>query len=134
MQPVTIEIVAPAPTEFFHCLHCELVWRESGMGARIHAEQRASALPPDLARQYLEIGEWAQDLVARYGDRIRLRVIDVLSVEGFYQAVRHRLGRFPAFIVDGQRAGSDLQGASAALERRLGLGARSGTSLSHAQG
>ena len=120
MKPVTVEIVAPTPTEFFHCLHCELVWRETGMGPKIHAEQRASALPPDLAEEYAQIGRWAAQLIEKHGPRVHLRVIDVLSAEGFLATVRHRLGRYPAFVVDGRRAPTDLQEVTAAIEKRLG--------------
>lgn len=119
MKPVTVEIVALTPTEFFHCPHCELVWRESGMGPKIHAEQRASALPPDLAEEYRAIGCWAEDLVARHADRVDLRVMDVLSPEGFLMVLRHRLGRYPAFVVDGHRVRGGLQEVSAAIEERL---------------
>src|SRR5437763_3480398 len=47
MRPVSVEVVAYTPTEFFHCMHCEVVWHEGGIGQKIHAEQRESALPPD---------------------------------------------------------------------------------------
>ena len=119
MKPITVEIVAPTPTEFFHCMHCELVWRESGIGRKIHAEQRDSSLPADLVEEYRQISRWAEDLVAAHGDRVHFRVIDVLSPEGFLATLRHRLGRFPAFVVDGRRAPADLSKVTAAIEERL---------------
>jgi hypothetical protein len=123
MQPVTVEIVTYAPSEFFHCLHCELVWRESGIGPRIHAEQRASALPADLSAEYHDLGRWAEDLVERFGDRVRLRVVDAVSLEGFYKILRHRLGRLPAAIVNGRKtyAAPDLDRVTAAIEREIGV-------------
>ncbi len=89
------------------------------MGPKIHAEQRAAALPADLAEEYMEIGRWAEALAERHGSRIRLRVIDVLSAEGFLMALRHRLGRFPAFIVDGRHARGDLREVASTIEERL---------------
>src|SRR5437763_16370852 len=40
-----IEILAYAPTEFYHCQHCEVVWGHLGLGSRCHREQRRWALP-----------------------------------------------------------------------------------------
>lgn len=121
-EPVRVEIVTYAPTEFFHCLHCEFVWRESGMGRRIHAEQRAAGLPPDLAEQFAQIARWAAALQARYGARIRFRVVDVASFEGMARVLRHRLTRFPAFLIDGTRCvqGADLDQITEAIAARLG--------------
>lgn len=122
MRPVTVEIVAYAPSEFFHCLHCELVWRESGVGPRIHAEQRASALPPDLSEEYAELGRWAEAVVERFGDSVRLRIVDAVSLEGFYKVLRHRLQRLPSAIVNGREtyAGRDLEQITDAIQRHLG--------------
>ena len=117
--PVRLEIVAHAPTEFFHCLHCEIVWRASGWGGKVHAEQRQASLPADLALLYAAIGARVQDLTGRYGDLLQVRLIDVLSIEGFYKSVRHRLSTFPAYIVDGRSARGDIERVCADIEQRL---------------
>ena len=52
-KPILIEIVAYAPTAFYHCTHCEVVWQETGFSKGLHEEQVASALPPDLASAVL---------------------------------------------------------------------------------
>jgi hypothetical protein len=116
-----IEIVAYAPSEFFHCMHCEFVWGAAGVGRAIHAEQRASSLPSDLAEQYDRIGQWVQGLVERHGAKLDLRIVDAASPEGLFKALRHRLWRFPAVIVDGKAySGSgDLSAVTAAVERAL---------------
>ena len=120
MAPLLVEIITYAPTEFYHCAHCEIVWRDAGLGPKIHAEQRAAALPDDLAREYAALGRWAAELLAKHGDRIRLRVVDAASVEGFVKSLRHRLHRYPAFIVGGQKyVGSDLEQATALVEAQL---------------
>jgi hypothetical protein len=48
-QPLLVEIIAYAPTAYYHCTHCEVV-SESGFNDNFHKEQVASALPPDMAR------------------------------------------------------------------------------------
>jgi hypothetical protein len=121
MRPVTVEIIAYTPTEFFHCLHCEVVWQQGGVGQKIHAEQRASSLPLDLAEQYADIGAWAAQLQERFGDRLRLRIVDAVSMEGVFKAIRYRLGRLPAIVVDSRDRcdAADLERASAIVARRV---------------
>jgi hypothetical protein len=116
-----VEILAYAPTEFYHCQHCEVVWDHLGVGRSIHAEQRAAGLPPELQAEYAEIAAWVADAQARYGSRLRVSVVDAASVEGLWKSLRHRVRRFPAFILDGQERvlGFDRDRLDAALERRL---------------
>ena len=116
-----VEILAYAPTEFYHCQHCEVVWDHLGVGKPIHAEQRAAGLPPDLQAEYADISAWVADAVARYGSQLTVRVVDAASMEGLWKSLRYRARRFPAFILDGQERvlGFDRARLDAALERRL---------------
>jgi hypothetical protein len=118
---VQLEILTYAPTEFFHCQHCEVVWDSVGYGQRIRAEQRGAGLPADLQTEYTDIADWAAAAHQRYGDQLRISVVDVASIEGVIKALRHRARRFPAFIVDGRQAiiGFDAERLDAVLERRL---------------
>lgn len=121
MQPVRVEVVAYAPTGFYHCTHCEIVFQQQGIGERIHAEQLQSAMPPDMLEGYAALSRWITTLVARHGDRVLVKVIDAASVEGVWKALRHGLRRFPALIVDGRETFelSDVQPAEAAILRRV---------------
>ena len=116
-----VEILTYAPTEFYHCQHCEFVWDSLGVGRRIRDEQRGAGLPPELQAEYTAIADWVAEASARYGNRLTVRVVDVASVEGVIKAVRHRVRRFPAFVIDGREriAGFDRDRLNAALERRL---------------
>ncbi len=116
-----VEILAYAPTEFYHCQHCEIVWGHLGLGDRLHAEQRKSSLPADLQAEYAAISDWAQRAFDRYGDRLTVKVVDAASIEGLYKAVRHRARRFPSFIIDGQERiiGFDRERLDSLLADRL---------------
>jgi hypothetical protein len=118
---VQVEILTYAPTEFYHCQHCEIVWDSVGFGQRIRAEQRNNALPADLQAEYAAIADWVAEAHQRYGELLRVNVVDVASIEGVIKAVRHRARRFPAFIVDGRERiiGFDPDRLNDALERRL---------------
>jgi hypothetical protein len=119
-----VEILAYAPTEFYHCQHCEVVWGHLDLGDRLHAEQRKSSLPEELQAEYAAISDWVRQAFDRYGDRLTVKVVDVASVEGLYKAIRHRARRFPAFIIDGEERfiGFDPVRLNSALTARLDQG------------
>jgi hypothetical protein len=123
---VLLEVLAYAPTEFYHCQHCEIVWQGVGFGQRIRAEQRRTALPPDLQAEYAAISDWIAQTLQLYGPRLQVKVVDVASIEGLIKAVCHRARRFPAFIVDGRERmiGFDPLRLDAALAARLGPSVR----------
>lgn len=103
-EPVRLEVLAYAPTEFFHCQHCEVVWNQIGLGQRWRADQRsAGQLPPDLQAEYAAISDWIVDASERYGRCLQVTVVDAASIEGFWKALRHRIRRFPSFVIDGKR-------------------------------
>jgi len=120
MFGVHVEIITYAPTEFYHCQHCEIVWDSVGFGQRIRADQRRDGLPADLQAEYTAIADWVAASHLRYGDRLRFKVVDVASVEGVFKALRHRARRFPVFLVDGQRVdGFDPERLDALIASRL---------------
>ncbi len=123
-DPVRVEILTYAPTEFRHCQHCELVWDQFAFNQRVHADQRESALPADLAAEYETITQWAFEARQRFGPRLRLTLVDVASLEGFFKALRYRARSFPTFVVDGREriAGFDRERLDAALSDRLVAG------------
>lgn len=56
-RPLTIEIVAYAPTAFYHCAHCEVVWQETGFSRGVREEQAATALPPEMLKVYQAVSD-----------------------------------------------------------------------------
>jgi hypothetical protein len=108
-KALLVEILAYAPTAFYHCTHCEVAWREVGAGARIHQEQVESSLPDDLAKDYQAVSDWVRAQFRAHGERIVMRVIDAASIEGVYKSLKYRVRRYPAVIVAGGRhfLGSD---------------------------
>jgi len=99
-EPLLVEIIAFAPTAYYHCTHCEVAWREMGATNRIHEEQLQSSLPEDLIREYEIVSDWVRELFRVYCDGILLKVIDAASVEGFYKSLRYNARRYPAVIVN----------------------------------
>lgn len=121
MKPVSVQIIAYTPTVFYHCQHCELTFREMGIGERVRRREAADALPPDLAREFQAVSDWVHRLIHRHGTAIRLDVLDAASIRGFLTSVRRRIGRYPAVIVDGEArwTGLEFGAADAEIDRRV---------------
>ena len=117
-----VEVLAYAPTAFYHCTHCEVVFHHVGLGEKIHAEQDAAAFPDDLRRQYADLSDWVRRLVDRYCGRVEVKVVDAASLEGFWKALRYRVRRFPAVVVGGRAypVDGDFARADALVDAWLG--------------
>ena len=114
-KPLLVEIIAYAPTAYYHCTHCEVAWREMGTTNRIHEEQVESSLPDDLIREYQVVSDWVKEMFRIHCDRIVLKVIDAASIEGFYKSLKYHARHYPAVIVNGGTArfiGSDMLSAA----------------------
>ncbi len=119
-KPLLVEIVAYAPTAFYHCLHCEMVWQETGFSKGVHEEQIASALPPDLQQDYQAVSDWVQRLFRQYCDRVVVKVIDAASIEGFWKTLRHGLRYYPAIMIGSSKfSGTDFRAVEAEIAHRL---------------
>ena len=99
-KPLLVEIIAYAPTAYYHCTHCEVAWREMGADNRIHEEQLQSSLPEDLIREYQTVSDWVREMFRVHCDNILIKVIDAASIEGFYKSLKYRARRYPAVIVN----------------------------------
>ena len=117
-----VEILAYAPTQFFHCLHCEVVWSGLKLGSDWHADQGESSLPPELQAEYDAISAWVTEASERYGQRVKFTIVDAASIQGLVKSVRHRSRRFPVFVINGSErfSGFDRETLDRALENRLG--------------
>ena len=101
-KPLLVEIIAYAPTAYYHCTHCEVAWREMGATNRIHEEQTESSLPPELMKEYQTVSDWVKEMFRVHCDAILLKVIDAASIEGFYKSLKYNARRYPAVIVNGR--------------------------------
>ena len=121
--PLLVEIIAYAPTGFYHCTHCEVAWREFGMSNQIHDEQVKTSLPEDLAGQFQIVSDWVRKLFREHPDLIEVKVIDAASFEGFVKSLRHRARRYPAVILDHKLISMDgkLDDAELAISQALEL-------------
>lgn len=124
---VLVEILAYAPTQFFHCQHCELVWQQAGAGAALHQEQLDSSIPDDLKREYAGLSAWVRETADAYCGRVVFKIIDAASLEGLVKSVRYRARRYPAFIIDGKAryVGADYAQVKPLIDHQLTLNSSS---------
>ena len=119
-KPLLVEIIAYAPTAFYHCTHCEVAWREMGVSNRIHQEQVDSSLPADLAAEYRAVSDWVRVIFKKHCDQVVVKVIDAASIEGFWKTLRHGLRQYPAIVVGSARfSGKDFSAAEAEIAQRM---------------
>ncbi len=91
-----------------------------GLGRKVHREQLEAGLPDDLAQEFHRLSDWSHTLPERFGQSVALRLVDVASLEGFFKSLIHRVGRYPAFVVDGKRyMGSDFSRVDALIAESL---------------
>ena len=115
-KPLLVEIIAYAPTAYYHCTHCEVAWREMGANNRIHEEQMESSLPEDLVKEYETMSNWVKEMFRVHCDAILLKVIDAASIEGFYKSLKYNARHYPAVIVNRKARFLGSQKLSAASE------------------
>ena len=126
MQPLSVQVIAYAPTVFRHCQHCEVAFEGMGIGQRIHRAAARDALPDDLAIEFQQVSDWVHAIVDRHGPRVAVNVIDAASIEGVWKSLRHRVRRYPAFIVGGEtRIGHDYAALDALVDERLDVSSAS---------
>ncbi len=120
--PLEVEVIAYAPTAYYHCSHCEFAWREMDVTTEVHREQIESSLPADLLEEYHSLMQWVQETLQRYCDRVSIRVTDAASLQGVWKSLRYRARRYPAVIINGQVCSSGKEAFDLArleLEKRL---------------
>jgi hypothetical protein len=94
-----------------------------GLRQKVQRELLETGLPEDLTREFHALSAWAGTLPAKFGDRVRVRLIDAVSLEGFIKSLLGRFGRYPAFSVDGRRyAGSDFSRVDDLISTQLAKG------------
>jgi hypothetical protein len=56
--------------------------------------------PEELKEDYLYLSGWINELAQKYGEKIRIEVIDARTLRGFYKSIRYRTQTYPTFIVN----------------------------------
>ena len=101
MKPILLEIVTQVLTSYDHCNHCEVIFDQAGLDKKFH-QKEVNEYPPDLKEEYARLCEWMKELTRLYKHRLFIKLIDVQSFVGLYKSLRHRIRRYPTFIIEGR--------------------------------
>jgi hypothetical protein len=122
---MTVEVIAYAPTQFFHCTHCEVLFQEADVKGvkKFHADAVETSMPPDMMQEYRNLSDWVLGAVERYNGRVVFKIIDAASMEGLLKSVRYGVRKFPAVIVNGKakQTGGDFSRAESLIDQNLAL-------------
>ncbi len=125
MNPMTVEVIAYAPTQFFHCQHCEFVFETTRVDGvkKFHDDALQSSMPSEMMKEYQDLSDWIMDAVERYDGRVVFKVIDATSVEGLLKSVRYGVRKYPAVVLNGKekQIGADFRRAEEMIDRRLAV-------------
>jgi len=101
MKPILLEIVTRVLTTYDHCHHCEVIFDQAGLDKKFH-QKELNEYPPDLKEEFAKLSEWTKELTRLYKHRLLIKLVDVQSLLGIYKSLRHRIRRYPAFIIEGK--------------------------------
>ncbi|MBU2497409.1 MAG: hypothetical protein KKE57_00760 [Proteobacteria bacterium] len=100
MKPILLEVVAPMLSSIeMNCRGCNCIFGVVGIKSKDRAACEES-YPDDWKEAVNYLGNWIGNLSRLYRHRIRIRIIDAQSPLGLWKQLRHRVLRFPAFIVN----------------------------------
>ena len=123
MKPLMVELVAYAPTQFYHCQHCEVVWTAARMPnvQKWHDDSLQTSMPPEMMKEYNIFSDWVINAAEHYGGRVVFKVVDAASLEGVWKSLRYGVRKYPAVIVEGQGRiiGKDFKQAEQLIDQTL---------------
>jgi hypothetical protein len=99
MRPIFLEIVTPVVTTYDHCRHCTPFFEQSGLQKQFD-QKTMNDYPEDLKEDFVRLSNWIRELCKLYQHRLLIKLIDAYSPVGFYKSLRHRIRKYPAFIVE----------------------------------
>ena len=72
VPPVSVQVIAPVLTNFFHCMHCERIFDQAGIGQQMHQEE-LDQYPEDVKQEASRLADWLFDLAQGRAERLALR-------------------------------------------------------------
>jgi len=103
MKPVLLEIVAPMISGVeMSCRGCKDVFNTLGLTDK-DRKACAQTYPEDWKFAVDSLSKWVDEISRLYRHRIRIRIIDAQSPMGLWKQLRHRVFKFPAFIINNKK-------------------------------
>lgn len=100
MPTIDVEVIAPLVAGMKHCQSCQVFIDDADISKRIQDEELKS-YPEEMWRDYARLSQMVRDLTGRYGNQVRIVLIDPHSPMGLWKSLRHWVRTYPTFIVNG---------------------------------
>ena len=84
--------------------------------AGIDPQEIQAAYPPEILEEAERLATWLQELTARYGEQLHVRIVDPQSAEGFFKSLRYWIRRYPAFVVNRRKRVTGWSGRNVASQ------------------
>jgi hypothetical protein len=65
-------------------------------------QQILAEYPPDLIEDHYRLSALVVELMDKFKDNITIHLIDPQSLRGILKSIRHRVRKYPSFIIDGK--------------------------------
>ena len=121
MKPVILEVMAPMlSTIEMSCRSCNFIFDAVGVGQKLRNTSK-NEYPEDWKQAVAYLSDWLHEITNLYRHRLQIKVIDAQSPLGLWMQIRHRLFRFPAFIIDKKSTyiGWDTKELEALIDERI---------------
>lgn len=86
-------------------------------------EDDLSEYPEDAREAHLFLCDWIGELVGKYGNKIRIELVNVQSFRGIYKSIRFWTQTYPTFIVNRAEkySGKDKSQLDLIIQRHLAV-------------
>jgi len=112
-KPILLEVVAPILDRIGLCFSCQVVLQGAGM------DRGHDAYPDEWRKDFEATLALVKQAVTVYGSGLTVRWSDPRSLRGHYLSLRHRIRRYPAFLLSTGERFVGLEAATANLLNRL---------------
>jgi hypothetical protein len=116
---INVEVIAPLIAGMKHCQSCQVFIDDADISKRVQAEELKS-YPEEMWRDHAQLSQMVRDLSQRYGDQLRIIMIDPHSPMGLWKSLRYWVRSYPTFIVNGRAkyTGRDLSALESLLNAK----------------
>ena len=122
LPPVVVEVFAPVLLASGLALMREGSAMDLlGVGRAVHRDE-VKRYPPPMREEYRRLWALLHAIQERFGQMVTIRIVAPPSLRWLAASLRHRVRRYPTFILDGRErvTGWDEQALAERIQERLG--------------
>jgi len=116
VKALCLEVIAPTLQGMGLCAPCDLMFSQADVDGP-STETGLEEYPQDWQANHHRLTDWVYELADRHGPQLRIKVIDPQSPAGLLKSVRHRVRRYPTWLINGKKiVGWDRPALEAAID------------------